>query len=136
MTPEERTQFDGLCKRIETEKNYATFEALLRELNSLLSKKERRLEHANAIVPGTFSGMGRKVMAAIAKRIIRASYAGQVEKVEVRIPEADELFSEIRVENSFRDDNGAVLAIRAGENLDVTLEAKPASFVKKESSTP
>ena len=55
-----------------------------------------------------------------------------VEKVEIRIPGADDLFREIRVENSFEDWQGNVLEIQAGAQLDVCLEASASNLLRKQ----
>jgi hypothetical protein len=45
MTPQEKAQIDTLCKQIAVEKDPETFHQLIVQLNDLLEKKERRLEH-------------------------------------------------------------------------------------------
>jgi len=59
-----------------------------------------------------------------------------VERVEISIADADELFREIRVENSFVDAEGNVLTIKAGAELNVRLEASAGNLINKARDTP
>jgi hypothetical protein len=45
MTPEERAEMNRLCERIQTEQDPHIFMDLVDQLNQLLARKERRLEH-------------------------------------------------------------------------------------------
>lgn len=49
MTPDEREQMNSLSLRIQEEKDYATFAALLRELNQLVGRKERRFNRDTVV---------------------------------------------------------------------------------------
>lgn len=44
MTPEERERMLTLCQQIAIEKDHTKFGALIRELNDLLERKEKRIE--------------------------------------------------------------------------------------------
>ena len=118
MTPEERERMNELCVEIQQEKNFHRYEELIRELSSLVEKKERRFPERQFSLPSV-AGKGWKFMPAAVTKVIPT--VGGVEKVEIQIPEADDLFREIRVENSFEDWQGNTLAIRAG--------AAPARYV-------
>ena len=45
MNAEEKAELDALCKRISEEKDHQVFMNLVMQLNQLLERKERRLEH-------------------------------------------------------------------------------------------
>jgi hypothetical protein len=45
MTPDEREEMTRLCLRIQNEKDHEEFMKLVKALNDLLEKKERRLDH-------------------------------------------------------------------------------------------
>lgn len=45
------------------------------------------------------------------------------EKAEIAIPEADELYREIRIENKVHDDKGQAAKLKPGAELEVTIEA-------------
>lgn len=51
MTPEERERMFALCNEIATEKDAQRFHKLLRELNDLLERKDRRLERPDSPSP-------------------------------------------------------------------------------------
>lgn len=44
MTPEEKQRLDWLCKEIQIEKDQAKFNALVREMNEIISRKKFRLD--------------------------------------------------------------------------------------------
>jgi hypothetical protein len=44
MTPEERSRFDELCKKVQIEQDRETFDQYVRELNDLLDSEERRFK--------------------------------------------------------------------------------------------
>jgi len=45
------------------------------------------------------------------------------EKAEVSVEGADELYREIRVENTLTDENGNEVSLKPGAQVDVTIEA-------------
>jgi hypothetical protein len=61
---------------------------------------------------------------AVVQKVTKPLYPDQVEKVEILIPAADDLFREIRIENTFTDVSGQRVALRNGARLDVTLDAE------------
>src|SRR5947207_14213683 len=130
MTPNEREQMDVLCARIQQEKDYPKFERLLRELNELVGRKERRVSQ--------YAGSGerhrkrpRRTVPDVVQKIVKNAYVEQVEKVEISIPAADHLFCEIRIENTFTDVDGQPVALRTGARLDVTFEADAKDIVRQ-----
>lgn len=73
-------------------------------------------------------------MPAFARKLIPTLDGKGIEKVEVSIPEADDLFREIRVENSFVDRQGNALAVQAGAQVYVRLEASRSSLSSRSST--
>jgi hypothetical protein len=126
MTPDERERLNALCTQIQVEKEYERYQSLVRELYELVARKERRF-------PAHEAGARRpwKTVPAVAKQIIKPRFPHQAEKVEISISEADELFREIRIENSFSDHTGQTLGLVAGADLDITFEADRKDTVKK-----
>jgi hypothetical protein len=53
MTFEEQAELEALCQQIVTEKDHQKFTALVHQLNTLLSRKERRLEGPSDSLPPT-----------------------------------------------------------------------------------
>lgn len=117
-----------LCLQIQQEKDFHKYAELTRELSSLVAKKERRFPERRFSLPSV-TDKGWKLMPAAITKVIPA--LDGVEKIEVMIPEADDLFREIRVQNSFVDRDGNVLGLQAGAQLDVKLEAS-ASLLRKQ----
>lgn len=111
---------NALCAQIQQEKNYEKFEELTRELNILVGQKERRFPEHECLTP---SEKGWKLMSAIVTRAFGPTQGLNPGTVEIRIPEAADLFREIRFENRFIDARGQISAIRNGARLDVKLEA-------------
>jgi hypothetical protein len=102
---------NALCIQIQQEKNYQRFEGLTRELHDVVANKERRFPERKSLNADP-AGKGWKLMPGVAKHILKPLYPQEAERVEISIAEADELFREIRVENSFVDAEGNVLAIK------------------------
>jgi hypothetical protein len=59
------------------------------------------------------------------EKIIESSF--EPDKVEIRVEGADHLFQEVRIENSFTDQNGAEVGLKLGAPVEITMEAKLAS---------
>jgi hypothetical protein len=123
MTPEERKRMDSLCARIQEERDYPRFEELMRELNELVRCKELRFpQHAGK---GEWQGKRPwRTVPAVVQKIVKSVYSNEVEKIEITIPAADDLFREIRIENNFTGEDGQSVALRTGAELDVTFEAE------------
>lgn len=132
MTPEERVRMNALCLQIQQERNYDTFEELSRQLRELVTRKEQRFPERRFYAPEPTAKAWR-VMPAIVKQIFPQRHPLGVERVEITIPDAEDLFREIRIENSFVNANGTLLTIKPAAKLDVKLEATADSFVQKTS---
>jgi hypothetical protein len=53
------------------------------------------------------------------------------EKAEIAVEGADELYREIRIENSLTDEKGQEVKLKAGAEVEVTIEADPNATVPK-----
>lgn len=134
MTAEERDKMNALCLQIQQEKDYEKFEELTRQLNDLVARKERRFLERKFLISNP-NGKAWKLMPARATKILESKYqSGEI--VEISIPEAEDLFSEIRVQNSLVDAHGNVLAFGPGDFLDVRLEANATSLTRKPNPRP
>ena len=58
------------------------------------------------------------------EKIIKPSAPGQPEKAQIGIEGADEMFCEIRIENSLTTENGKQVRLKKGTEVDVTLEVE------------
>jgi hypothetical protein len=120
MTQKEREQMNSLCIRIQDEKDYSMFVGLMRELGDLMERKELRFGRPSKR-EWRRSRPWKTVPAVVSK--VLPSLSKEPERVEISIPGADELFREIRIENTFTDVDGRSVALKQGEQLDITIEA-------------
>jgi hypothetical protein len=135
MTTEERERMNSLCVRIQEEKDYPKFEALLRELNDLVHRKERRFPQHDGN-DAWHHDRPWKTIPAVVQKIIKSVYPEQMEKIEISIPAADDLFREIRIENRLTDVDGEPVALKSGARLNVTLEAEAKDAIRKVTDHP
>jgi hypothetical protein len=56
------------------------------------------------------------------EKIIKPSDPGQPEKAQIGIEGADDMYCEIRIENSLTTENGKQVRLKKGTEVDVTLE--------------
>jgi hypothetical protein len=118
MTQQDRERLNLLCLRIPGETNVETLESLLQELTEIIARRQGSSD-------GQSSQRNRawKVLPAVAQRIIKPAFSNQVERIEIGIHGAEDLFREIRIENTFTGGDGKPLAIAAGTALTATFEA-------------
>lgn len=65
------------------------------------------------------------------QKVIKTPYdPGAPEKAEIAIEGADEMYRELRIENSLTDENGNKVRLKKGSEVDVTVEASPEATVK------
>ncbi len=57
------------------------------------------------------------------EKIIPSMHPSQPEKAQIGIEGADDLYREIRVDNTLHDENGKQVALKPGAQVDVTIEA-------------
>jgi hypothetical protein len=57
------------------------------------------------------------------EKIIPSSHPEQTEKAQIGIEGADDLYREIRVENTLQDENGDEVSLKPGAQVDVTIAA-------------
>ena len=65
------------------------------------------------------------------EKIIPSSHPGDPEKAQIGIEGADDLYREIRVENTLQDENGEEVSLRPGAQVDVTIAADAAATIPK-----
>jgi hypothetical protein len=84
------------------------------------SKQEQPTdEKATVTLPGTV------------EKIIPSIHPGQPEKAQITVEGAEDLYREIRVENTLQDAAGQPVKLKKGAEVDVTIEAHPADTVPK-----
>jgi len=81
--------------------------------------KESYSDKATITLPGTV------------EKIIRSNSPDEPDKVQIAIEGADELYREIRVENTLHDPEGNPVSLKKGAEVDVSVEAEPEGTVPK-----
>ena len=76
-------------------------------------------EKASATLPGTV------------EQIIRSPSPNEPEKAEIAVEGADDLYKEIRIENTLVDEEGKEVKLKKGAQVEVTIEAEPKDVVQK-----
>jgi len=71
----------------------------------------------------------------IVEEIIESPHPGIPEKAEISIQGADELYQEIRIENTLTDELGDELRLKKGALVEVTVEAAAGATTSKVAST-
>ena len=66
------------------------------------------------------------------QKIIKPIDPHAAETAEIAIEGAEDLYREIRVENTLKDENGEEVALKEGAPVDVTIEADKKDTTKKE----
>jgi uncharacterized cupredoxin-like copper-binding protein len=76
-------------------------------------------EKSAATMPGTV------------QKIIKPPHPDLPEKAEIAVEGADELYREIRIENTLTDEKGNEVKLKPGASVEVTVEAEPKDTVAK-----
>ena len=130
MSPQERDRMNSLCIQVQEEKKYHRFEALLQELSALVRQKELRFPEYDRASNQQRTRPWKKVSGNV-QRIIKDAYNYRADVVEINIPQADDLFREIRIENTFADLDGQKVSLKQGAHLEITFEADAKDTVRK-----
>jgi hypothetical protein len=64
-------------------------------------------------------------------KIIQSPDPSIPEKAEIAVEGADELYREIRIENTLTDERGNEVKLKPGADVEVTVEAEPEATVPK-----
>jgi hypothetical protein len=67
------------------------------------------------------------------QKIIKSPHPDLPEKAEIAVEGADELYREIRIENTLTDAKGNEVQLKAGAHVEVTVEAEAKDTVIKDS---
>jgi hypothetical protein len=85
---------------------------------------EKPTEKPHTTLPGTV------------QKIIKPPHPSMPEKAEIAIEGADELYREIRIENTLTDERGNDVALKPGADVEVTVEAEPEATAPKDKDKP
>jgi hypothetical protein len=59
------------------------------------------------------------------EKIIPSAHPSEPEKAQIALEGGDELYREIRIENSLTDENGDEVRLKRGAEVEITVEADP-----------
>jgi hypothetical protein len=65
------------------------------------------------------------------EKIIQPAHPSQPEKAQISVEGADDLYREIRIENSLTDENGDEVRLKKGAEVEITVEADPEATTPK-----
>jgi hypothetical protein len=65
------------------------------------------------------------------EKIIKPSEPGEPEKAQINIEGADDMYREIRIENTLTTEDGKQAQLKKGAEVDVTVEADPKAIKPK-----
>jgi hypothetical protein len=65
------------------------------------------------------------VLPATVEKIIKSPYPNEPEKAQIAVEGADHLYRELRIENTLVDEKGNKVSLKAGAEVEVTIEAEP-----------
>ncbi len=136
MTPEERQRMNLLSLRIQDEKDYGRFEGLLIELDKVLGRKQRRFSVHHSDTSGSRAARPWRAVAGVVRKLLPPDYPTQLERVEISIPDADDLYREIRIANEFVSPDGGSVALKTGAHVHITFEADPKDTIPTKCSRP
>lgn len=88
-----------------------------------IPKDMAKAEKPSVTLPGTV------------EKIIPSMSPDSPEKAQIEVEGADELYREIRVENTLQDEDGKAVALKPGAPVEVTIEADIDATKPKESSS-
>jgi hypothetical protein len=80
---------------------------------------EKTTEKPSVTLPGTV------------EKIIEPVHPSMPQKAEIAVHGADELYREIRIENTLTDESGAEVQLKEGAKVEVTVEAEAAETTAK-----
>jgi hypothetical protein len=66
------------------------------------------------------------------QKVIKSPFPNEPEKAQIGVEGADHLYSEIRIENTFHDEDGKNVALKPGAAVEVKVEAPPEAVVEKD----
>lgn len=77
------------------------------------------------------SGKATVTLPGKVEKVLKSPYPGEPEKAQVSVEGADDLYKEIRIENTLHDQDGRKVALKEGADVDVVVQADPDAIVEK-----
>ena len=88
-----------------------------------MSKESVAPETASVTLPGTV------------ERVISSPDPNEPDKAQIVVEGAEELYREIRIENTLKTEKGGEVALKPGAEVDVTVESPADATTQKETPT-
>jgi hypothetical protein len=79
-------------------------------------------------------GKKRKKLPGTVDKVIKPVVPSEPEKAQIEIEGADDLYREIRIENTLTDEHGEEVRLKQGAQVDVSIEADTDATLKKSKS--
>jgi hypothetical protein len=76
-------------------------------------------------------GKKRRKMEGTVEKVIKPIVPSEPEKAQINIPEAEDLYREIRVDNVVTDTDGGQAHLKPGAQVDVIVEVDSSATTKK-----
>jgi protein involved in polysaccharide export with SLBB domain len=73
---------------------------------------------------------------ATVEKIIKPVIPNEPERAQIAIHGADDLYREVRIENTLTDENGEKVRLKPGAEVEVTIAAEPQATVAAEETQP
>jgi hypothetical protein len=118
------------------EKRLSQIRGVASELNLVIDRKHRRFKEFRLDASVSTRTRPWKTVTAVVSKLLTPAYPTQPERVEISIPEADDLFREIRIANDFSSPDGEVVGLQAGTQLEITFEADIRDATKQNTISP
>ena len=71
------------------------------------------------------------VLQGTVEKIIKSPFPSEPEKAQIAVEGGDELYREIRIDNTLTDENGSEVSLKSGAQVEVTVEAEAAATTVK-----
>jgi hypothetical protein len=71
----------------------------------------------------------------VVEKIIKSRYPGEPEKAQIAVEGADDLYKEIRIDNTLEDEKGNKVKLKEHAEVDVVVEADPKATIPKAASS-
>lgn len=68
---------------------------------------------------------------ATVEKVIKSHIPNEPDKVQISVEGADDLYRELRIENTLTDEKGRQVSLKQGAEIEVTIEAHPDATTTK-----
>ena len=71
------------------------------------------------------------ILPATVEKVIKSPHPSEPDKVQISVDGADDLYRELRIENTLTDEDGKKVALKPGAEIEVKIEAEPDATTAK-----